>query len=765
MEPDALKGSRILLVEDDPDQAFLLARMLGKEYEDQVRLVPASSIEEARAQVAEDEPDCILLDLSLPDARGVAGVEQLRAETSAPIVVVTGREDLGVQALLAGAQDFLTKGETSNGRLRGAIDGAIARLVAVREQGRLAAIVHSAPYAMFVRALDGTVLTWNEAAERIFGYRRDEIVGKHYYTFVPEPRHESEAAIADLLLMGRRVPSYEAVRVRRNGSVIDVSVTQAAITDDQGQVVGISHIAREITQEKATRRERDLLAGIVNSSLGAIVSIDTVGVITSWNVGAQRLFGYSAAEAIGMSSTLLAPDEHKAESRGLLQRLLRGEEILGHETVRASKDGTQIDVVLTANPITDREGEVIGVAAVYHDITERKLLEEQLMHSQKMEALGGLAGGIAHDFNNLLAVILNYGEFIQQDLPESHPARADIVEMVGAARRGATLVKQLLSFARREVVRPEPMKLNLLVRQMEPLLERAIAEDIVMETRLTEGLWTTEVDKGQIEQLLLNLVVNARDAMPNGGNITIETYNVTADEAFVSTRPHMEVGRYVAVAVSDTGTGMDKETQARVFEPFFTTKPRGSGTGLGLASVYGIVQRARGDISIYSEPGTGTTFKIFLPALDVSVYSMPEPEVTPASVTGNGERILVVEDERAVVELITRILRESGYEPIPAASPLAALDHLQHDKRVDLLLTDVIMPEMSGTALAEAASLPTVFMSGYTDSVIAQQGILQDGVVFLPKPFSADELLRIVRVTLDQHPHIDLTRLKQGRAS
>ena len=763
MESNASQRLRILVVDDDPDQRFLLAHTLKDDYGAAIELAPAASIEEAAGVLAERQPDCIVLDLSLPDARGVVGIERLRALTPAAIVVVTGRDDFGVKALQAGAQDYLSKTHIGNGKLRHAIDRSVQRLAAVREQAWLAAIVESAPDAMFVRSLDGTVLTWNAAAERIYGYSRFEIVGKHYYTFVPEDRRESEAAITELLVSGRSVPPYEGVRIRKDGATFDVSVTTAAITDGSGDVVGISHIARDITHEKTLRRERDLLAGIVNSSLGAIVSIDANAVITSWNVGAERLFGYNAAETIGRVSTFLAPAELQEESRDILQRLLRGEEVIDLETVRQCKDGHLIDVVLTASPITDRDGRLVGIAAIYHDMTDRKRLEDQLMQSQKMEALGGLAGGIAHDFNNLLAVILNYGTFIQQDLEEGHPARADLDEMIGAARRGATLVRQLLSFARREVVRPEPINLNLLISQMEPLLTRAVAEDITLDLRFKDGLWSTEADKGQIEQLLLNLVVNARDAMPKGGRITIETGNIVADEAYVAARSGMEPGRFVVLVVSDTGTGMDRETQARIFEPFFTTKPRGSGTGLGLASAYGIVQRAGGDISVYSEPGIGTTFKIYLPISELSVQSLAPPDDDePDSLKGHGEHILVVEDEPAVLELITRILQEAGYEPIGLPAPHMAIEYLEAGGYVELLLTDVIMPEMSGRVLSEATSLPTVFMSGYTDAVIAHQGVLQEGVVFLPKPFSSDELLHIVRTTLDRSHEINLTEAESS---
>ena len=756
-------------------------------------------------------------------------------------------------------------------------------------QALLKTIIDSAPDGMYVRDPDGTIQSWNRAAEEIYGYSAEEVIGRHFFMLVPEDRRELEEVISSTLLDGNNIPPYETRRRRKDGAVIETLVVPAALKDESGAVVGIFVTARDITEANRIRHERDALSALVDSSLVAIVSLDRDGLLTSWNQGAERLFGYRADEVLGRRSSFLAPEQLWDESAALDASLKQGRHVLGYETQRLHKDGSSVDILLSASPVYNREGEIVGIGAIYQDVTERQAtlrelarreaqlneaqemarlgsweldiragraelsdqmwrnigyrpgeieitptiamsmvipadrdrlqrevdraveergefnedvrlerpdgsivnlsmkgrahettdgrvclsgtaldttqqdsLEEQLIRSQRMEALGGLAGGIAHDFNNLLAVILNYGNFIQDDLPADHRSREDLEEMLGAARRGVSLVRQLLSFARREVVKPEPVNLNLLVHQMEPLLARAVAEDIDLDVLLDEEVWSTEADRGQLEQVLLNLVVNARDAMPRGGRITIETKNLVADDAYSATRPNMQPGPYVALIVSDNGVGMDRATQERVFEPFFTTKPRESGTGLGLASAYGIVERAKGHISLYSEVGIGTSFKIYLPATDVPVL-VAVPAHDEAEWQGRNERIVVVEDEEPVLALITRILGENGYDPIGISSPQEALEFLRSDGDIDLLLTDVMMPDMSGRTLSEAANVPTIFMSGYTDSVIARQGVLAEGVVFLPKPFSRIELLSVVRTTIDQSRFSELTE-KQATA-
>jgi hypothetical protein len=388
---------------------------------------------------------------------------------------------------------------------------------------------------------------------------------------------------------------------------------------------------------------------------------------------------------------------------------------------------------------------------------ERQRLEGRLQQAQRLESLGQLAGGVAHDFNNLLAVIVNYAAFVSEEIEMAavadpdrwHSVARDMQQIQRATERGIELTHQLLAFGRREVVRPRVLSLNAVVTDVKELLIRSIGEHVQLVTELTAGLWPVKADSGQIEQVLVNLAVNARDAMLGGGILTIGTKNM-----IVGNETELPAGRYVAIRVEDTGTGMPREVIARAFEPFFTTKPKGEGTGLGLATVYGIVRQAGGDVQIASEPGVGTTFTVLLPATD-EAPAEPEAPVVVGIPSGGGETVLVVEDEPAIREVARRILRRGGYEVLMTESPLDALDVARaHDGRIHLLMTDVVMPKMLGKDVAERIralrpDVKVIFMSGYARPVLANSGTLEPGVTLLEKPFSESELLQTVRQVLD----------------
>lgn len=388
------------------------------------------------------------------------------------------------------------------------------------------------------------------------------------------------------------------------------------------------------------------------------------------------------------------------------------------------------------------------------DVTENRAVEDQLRQAQKMEAVGRLAGGIAHDFNNLLTAIMGYGELAAGRLKPDDPTRTELSEIDRAAHRAADLTRQLLAFSRKQVLQPRVVNLNGIVSQTDKLLRRLIGEDVELVTRLHEPLGSVKADTGQIEQVLVNLAVNSRDAMPQGGKLTIETSEVELDES--SSAFHFEVppGRYVLLAVSDTGTGMDAQTLSHVFEPFFTTKEAGRGTGLGLSMVYGVVKQSGGHVTVYSEAGIGTTFKIYLPRVE----DAPEEDRAPsdhATPLGGAETILVVEDEEAVRRLTCRTLEAHGYRVIPAADAHDALLLCErYAGQIDLMVTDVVMPELSGRAVARRAAvlqprMKVLFMSGYTDDAIVQHGVLDAGTAFLQKPFTPRSLAAKVREVLD----------------
>ncbi|MFO8070897.1 MAG: ATP-binding protein [Polyangia bacterium] len=412
--------------------------------------------------------------------------------------------------------------------------------------------------------------------------------------------------------------------------------------------------------------------------------------------------------------------------------------------------------------VLDEGGQPISVDGIVTDITERvgaeterAQLEKQLWHSQKMEAIGSLAGGVAHDFNNLLTVILSYAGFAKEGVPEGDPLLNDLLEIEQAGERAAALTKQLLAFGRKQVLQPVPLSLNAIATGVEKMLRRILGEDIDFAQTLAPDLGLTLVDPSQIEQVFMNLVVNARDAMPEGGKLTIETRNVEIDEEYAAQHLAVKPGPYVQLVVTDTGCGIDEQTRARIFEPFFTTKNKEKGTGLGLSTVYGIVKQSGGDIWVYSEPGRGTTFKVYLPReLSVTAPAVVRPSSVPRRTAGT-ETILVVEDEEALLRIALRTLEAAGYRVLTAANgDEALLVSARHAGDIHLLFTDVVMPRMSGKALAKALSkarpaIEVLYMSGYADDAIVHHGMLDAGTQFLAKPFTAAELTRKVRAVLD----------------
>jgi PAS domain S-box-containing protein len=477
------------------------------------------------------------------------------------------------------------------------------------------------------------------------------------------------------------------------------------------------------------------------------------------NSAAVEKYGYSEEEFLKMQVTDIRPRE---EVPTLLEFLEERKQSSGEHAGtwrHVTKDGQLLEVEIHWQTM-DFGNKEAALAAV-HDVTERNQsegqrlkLEQQLRQAQKMESIGRLAGGIAHDFNNLLAVIINYAAFLEEEFDRSDPRREDLEEIKRAGERGANLVRQLLAFSRKEIMEPRNVDLNDIVSDTDKLLKRTIGEDVDLQIVPRDGLWITKVDPGQVEQVLMNLAVNARDAMPDGGALVIETSNEVVDEDHAKRNEGLREGDYVCLTVSDTGRGMTDEVRAQIFEPFFTTKKRGEGTGLGLATVYGIVKQLNGYIACYSEVDHGTTFRIYFPAAEEEVGSAASPP-KKVGARGEGETVLLVEDEEPVRNLVERVLTRSGYKVIPAASAEEALNlYRTPDGGADLLLTDVIMPGMSGKELSERLAtgdrVPTLYMSGYTDSIIAKHGILEEGAAFIQKPFNANDLLEKVREVLER---------------
>ena len=466
------------------------------------------------------------------------------------------------------------------------------------------------------------------------------------------------------------------------------------------------------------------------------------------NEAAIEHYGYSRDEFVGMRITEIRQPQEVPLVEEAVAVPKDGLRHFG-TWVHRTKDGRLITVDVAAHDLDFRGHR--GRLVVAHDITEQQELQAQLQQSQKMDAIGRLAGGVAHDFNNLLGVIIGYGERLLRRLPSEE--RREISEVLKAAEHAASLTRQLLTFSRRQVLKPRVLDLNTIVGELDGMLRRIIGEDVDLVTALHDGLGHVKADPGQIQQVVMNLAVNARDAMPRGGRLTIETGNAELDESYGSVHLAVRPGRYVVLAVTDTGIGMDAATQARIFEPFFTTKEAGKGTGLGLSTVFGIVKQSEGNIWVYSEPQRGTTFKIYLPRVDEVVE--PEMLAEVGVTSGGSETILLVEDSDSLRELGREILEEHGYTVIEASSGSAALQALErHTGSLDLILTDLVMSGMSGRELADHISrmrpgMKVLFMSGYTDDALGHHGDLESGTAFVEKPFTIDGLLRKVRDVLD----------------
>ncbi|HEY6462519.1 MAG TPA: PAS domain S-box protein [Polyangiaceae bacterium] len=599
------------------------------------------------------------------------------------------------------------------------------------------------------------ILAANEAALLLYGYERAEFTRTRMSDLA---RDDHDAVRRRTALMG----GGEALRIRTNyrkdGRAVVVEFTSRVLTFE-GRRARIT-IVKDVTERHAAEQTRALLAAIVESSSDAIASLRPDGTITTWNPGAERLFGYPASEAVGRPYSFVIPPGREGEERSMLARVAAGERVDGVETTRMRSDGSEIVVSVSLAPLLDGAGKVVGISRIARDLTAQRRAEEtirrteeQLLQAQKMEAVGRLAGGIAHDFNNVLSIILSYEEILSGDLRQEDPRRADLAEIRKAAQRAASLTRQLLLFSRQQVTEPRVVDLGAVLASMHKMLDRLVGEDVRVALACDRSLWHVLVDPSNVEQVIMNLVVNARDAMPTGGSIEVEARNVELDEE--DARAHMgsQPGPHVMLAVTDTGTGMDAATMARIFEPFYTTKEVGKGTGLGLSTVFGIAQRCGGSVRVGSEVGKGTRFEVYFPRVDAEVDA-PRTSVHPATLEGH-ETVLLVEDEEQLRSVTRSILERAGYHVVVARTPNEALALCEvHPMALDMLLTDVVMPEMSGAELARRVmatrpGIRTLCMSGYTDETIIRHGILEKGIAFLQKPFTPDLLVRKVREVLD----------------
>ncbi len=625
-----------------------------------------------------------------------------------------------------------------------------ARMAAQKSSDLLRITLYSIGDGVITTDRQGAVQMINSTAARLTGCPEGEARGRNIEEIFPIVNESTRATVENpvrrVLRDGNVVGlANHTVLVPRSGVDIPIDDSGAPIADKDGTVSGVVLVFRDVSERKKAEETAQRLAALVENSDDAIVGKSLEGIVTSWNRGAEHLFGYSAEEMIGSSIARLIPPDRADDMKGILERIRRDEPVDHYETERLTKDGRRLTVSLTVSPIRDPEGRVVGASKIARDITQQKRMEDGLRQAQKMDAVGRLAGGIAHDFNNLLTVILGYASVLDGRLGAQDPLRKTAVEIRRAGEQAASLIGQLLAFSRKQMTQLRTLDLNALVSGMQDILQRLVGEDIDLAVIPESETCYVKADASQLTQAVISLAVNARDAMPNEGKLTIESRRVVRereDQGRFGVRP---AGSYVMLAVTDTGAGMDAGTQSHIFEPFFSTKGAGKGAGLGLSSVYGIVQEHGGWIDVYSELNHGTTFRIYLPESTTGPAS-PTPAVreSPRERTGT---ILLVEDQAAIRMLAEDVLTEAGYRVLGAGNGAVALRIVNERKGgIDLLVTDVVMPEMSGPDLAaqlirNQPKLRVLYISGYTDHALLRRGVIEEGAAFLQKPFLPESLL------------------------
>ncbi len=891
------KPLNVLIVDDSDDDAGLQVRELRRGgFEPVVERVEAA--EDMRAALAARTWDAILCDYKLPKFSVPAALALMHElGLDLPFIVVSGTigEERAADLMRAGADDLVLKDNLA--RLIPAIERGVAAAEVRREreeaeealrerERRLQGILENAVDAIITIDVQGRIESFNPAAERIFGYRADEVVGKNVKLVMPEPYHsEHDGYIGRYLKTGERKIigiGREVTARRADGTIfpIDLAVTEiraggkrsfmgtarditsrkraeeaikeseswlkraqevarmgyyvwdevkyesvyrsdvacdifgipseqkgrlfddtlklvhpddrerveaafAAVSaageaydieyrivrpagdirhvrdvsdpeyDETGAVIRKVGALLDITERKRAEEALRLQALITEQMFDAIIGCDLEGRIVEWNAAAERIFGYSREEVVGKPPGFLHRPEEREQIDGAIQTATARGETWSGDVAFVRRDGSEGMRQIVCSPVHEESSGIIANVSVSRDVTERNAIQAQLRQAQKMEAVGQLTGGVAHDFNNLLTVILGNLQLLDRAVGADDRLKKRIKTASDAALRGAQLTKRLLAFARRQVLEPKRVDINELVTNAEDMLRRTLGETIRLRSVLAEDPWPARVDPHQLETALLNLALNARDAMPEGGTLTIETANVVLDDDYAARHIEVEAGRYVMLAVSDSGTGMSPEAIENCFEPFFTTKETGKGTGLGLSMVYGYVKQSGGHVKVYSEEGHGTTVKLYLPSADGAVMVAQDDEVEDAEAPSGSETILLVEDEESVRETLVALLEELGYRVLEASEGPEALDLLEAREGIDLLLTDIVLPGgMKGTAVASEArkrrpDIKVLYMSGYTAEAILGNDLRAEKAEFIPKPPQREELARKIRHVLD----------------
>ncbi len=617
------------------------------------------------------------------------------------------------------------------------------------------ALFFTSPLAIIAIDRDARVISWNPSAERIFGWRADEVIGR-YNPIVPEDKVNEFQNLIRRAIGGERLENMDLRRKRKDGTLLDVSLSTATLRDAHGGAIGIMAVIadntnRKIAEERLAKSETRLRT-IIENEPECVKLLAADGSLLDMNPAGLKMIEADSLEQVkGKSILACIVPEYREAFQALNERVFRGEsgslefEIIGMKGARRWAQTVSV-------PLRDPQGGVSALLGVTRDITEQKKLESQLRHAQKMEAVGTLTGGIAHDFNNILTAIVGYGNILKLKMTPHDPLKGYVDQILSSTERAASLTQGLLTFSRKLAISPKPVNLNEIITRVEKLLHRLIGEDIELRTVLAGEDTTIIAESGQIEQVLMNLCTNARDAMPKGGQLVIATEHAELDNEFISAHGYGRPGRYVLLTVTDTGAGMDEKTKEKIFEPFFTTKEVGKGTGLGLSIAYGIIKQHNGYVTVQSEHGKGSTFCMYFPLAEARAQS-GEAKKTGVP-RGGTETVLLAEDDAMVRDLTKTVLQEFGYHVIEAGDGEEAVSKFrEHAEGISLLLLDVMMPRKDGKEAYEEIrkirpDVRYLFMSGYAESVVRQKGVLAEKN-FVLKPVSPGELLKKVREALD----------------
>ncbi len=773
---------RLLALEDNEDDYLLLLRELRRGGYDatSVRVQTAADMKSA---LADATWDIIIADYSMPQFNALDGLKiKNESGKDIPYIIVSGDigEDIAVNAMKAGAHDYIMK--SSLKRLIPAIERELreaeVRMQRIQAEKGLEkaeryfrSMINNLQEDIVVIDRDYRITDINNTTLATTGYSREEVVGRfcfevnHGYS-VPCDNYGIDCLLDEVFITGES-RKCRHVHKKKNGKTVDVDILLSPLQNEEGDITHVIESARDISEqikiEEELRESEEKYRLIAENATDIIFVMDMDLNCVYISPAVQKIRGYTIEEVKKQPMEEVMPPESLEKSLKIFEKVRTGAQSEPDDSTKNQvmelqlyhKEGHCVWIETKTSLLLDQDGNPFRIIGTSRDITERKTLEKQLMQAAKMEAVGRLAGGIAHDFNNALTTILGLSELMLMNLDPNHPSHEQLKEIRASGYRCANLTRQLLAFARKQTLELTVFNLNDVIENIRKMLGRIIGEDIELVHYLEPDLGNIKADIGQMEQIIINLAINARDAMPNGGKLTIETKNSYIDEAYATNHVSISPGNYILLTISDNGEGMDDDVRSKVFEPFFTTKKDEKGTGLGLATTYGIVKQNHGYIWIYSEKGVGTSLKIYLPIWDEEQDAFAKKKTETSEKLTGSESILLVEDDESTRKTVNQILSEAGYQVKEVANSKKAVEFYgQNNDKINLIITDVIMPGMNGRELAErlmkvTPELRILYMSGYTDDAIVHHGVLEDGMQFIQKPFTPRLLLRKVRKALD----------------